>query len=187
MTAPGYVQPDPLAGASEAASVQLAQMVRDHNAGDEQQLALARQRQALLPNDAARHLSAQAEIAALEAKIARNQAPAVLTDAERLDRALAGEVDHLGAETTVDQEVRARDFIAAIQDDLALGVRPELVRAYYATGKSDAPDGHVYADIWFEKYAADPEMQRRHREGDREISRQFRCACIYAAGSHEAT
>jgi hypothetical protein len=185
MTSPGYIQPDSLATASAAASVQLAQLARDHNATLERQLDLARQRRALLPNDAGRHLSAEAEIAALEAKIARNQAPVMLTDEQRLDQALEGVIDHDGLEVTTGQQIPQRDFVGAIQDDLALGIRPELVRVYHATGKSDAPDGHIHAATWLRMYENSPEMQRLHREGDPVICRRFRYACIYMAGSHE--
>jgi hypothetical protein len=180
-----FVRADPLAEASAAASMQLAQLARDHDGTLERQLDLARQRQAVLPNDAGRHLSAEAEIAALEAKIARSQAPALLSDEARLEQALAGEVDHLGAETTVNQQIPQRDFAAAIADDLALGIRPELVRSFYLTGKSGEPDGHVHAATWLRMYENSPEMQRLHREGDPVICRRFRYACIYLAGSHE--
>jgi hypothetical protein len=56
---------------------------------------MAKQRQALLPNDAARHLAARAEVNGLEAKVARNEAGVVLSDEQRLDQALGGPLDYL--------------------------------------------------------------------------------------------
>jgi hypothetical protein len=179
-----FVRADPLAEASAAASAQLAQLVADHRAAPEQQLTRARERKAQLPNHVDRHIAAEREIAALEAK-ARGETGIVLSDAERLDLALGGQLDHLGAEVTAGSQVPVRDFNAAIQDDLKLGVRPELLRIYHATGKSDDRLGHIGAAIWLERFKSDPELQRRFLVGYPEVRLQYRLAHIYLAGAHE--
>jgi hypothetical protein len=180
-----FVRADPLAAGAAAATATLAQLEADHHAAPEQQLVRARERQALLPNDATRHLAAAAEIAALEAKVAGNEAPSLMSDEQRLDQALGGQIDFLGAEVTAGDQIPTRDFNAAIAADLALGIRPELIRSFYLTGKSGEPDGHIHAATWLRMYENSPEMQRLHREGDPVICRRFRYACIYLAGAHE--
>jgi hypothetical protein len=179
-----FVRPDPLAAGAAAATVQLAQLASDHAAAPEQQLALAKQRQALLPNDAARHLAAEAEIAALERQVARGDTGVFLTDEQRLDQALGGPVDHLGSEVTAGDQVPVADYAAAIQDDIKLGVPRELLKAYHSTGKSNDPLGHVGANIWLARFNSDPEWQQRFAAGDPEMRRRFRTASIYLAGAH---
>jgi hypothetical protein len=178
-----FVRPDPLAAGAAAAATQLAQLAGDYNAAPEQQLTRARERKAQLPNHVDRHIAAEREIAALEAK-ARGETGIVLSDAERLDLALGGQVDHLGVEVTAGSQVPVRDFNGAIADDLALGVPRELLRAYHSTGKSDDPLGHVGASIWLSRFNADAEWQRRFAEGDSEIHRRYRIAHYYIAGAH---
>jgi hypothetical protein len=183
-TSPTFVRPDPLAAGAAAASATLAQMAADHHAAPEQELTRARQRQATLPNDASRHLAAQAEIDRLEAKVARDGTGVFLTDEQRLDQALGGPVDHLGVEVTAGDQIPVRDFNGAIADDVALGVPRELLKAYHSTGKSDDPLGHIGANIWLARFNSDPEWQSRFAAGDPELRRRFRVASIYLAGAH---
>src|SRR5262245_61524145 len=93
-----------------------------------------------------------------------------------------GQVDHLGIETTVNDQIPARDFTAAIQDDLALGVSPDLVETFHKTGKSNDPMGHVAVRFWLDMFASDADMQRRFNEGDATMRKRFRTACMYIAG-----
>jgi hypothetical protein len=179
-----FVRPDPLAAGAAEAAATLAQMAADHHAAPEQQLTRARERQALLPNDAARHLAAEAEIAALERQVARGDTGVFLTDEQRLDQALGGPVDHLGVEVTAGDQIPAADFSAAIQNDLALGVPRDLLRSYHLTGQSGEAMGHVAADIWLTRFKADAQWQKRFEEGDPEIRRRYRIAHIYLAGAH---
>jgi hypothetical protein len=180
-----FVRPDPLAAAGAAATAQLAQMAADHHAAPEQQLTRARQHQATLPNDAARHLAAQADIDRLEAKVARGGTGVALSDEQRLDLALGGPIDHLGVEVTAGDQIPAADYTAAIQNDLALGVPRELLKSYHLTGQSGDAMGHVAADIWLTRFKSDAQWQRRFEEGDPEIRRRYRIAHIYLAGAHD--
>jgi hypothetical protein len=179
-----FVRADPLAAGAAAASATLAQMAADHAAAPEQQLTRARERQGSLPNDADRHLAMQREIEALEAKVAHSDTGLFLTDEQRLDRALGGQIDHLGTEVTAGDQIPIRDFNAAIQDDIALGVPRELLKAYHSTGKSNDPMGHIGANIWLSRFNSDAEWQRRFNEGDLEMRRRYRIAHIYLAGAH---
>jgi hypothetical protein len=179
-----FVRPDPLAAGAAAASEQLAQLARDHAGAPEQQLTRARERKAQLPNHADRHVAADAEIRQLEAKAARGDTGLFLTDEQRLDAALGGPTDHLGAEVTADDQIPVRDFNAAIADDLQLGVPKELIRSYHSTGKSDDPMGHVAANIWLSRFNSDPAWQARFNQGDLEMIRRHRIAHYYIAGKH---
>jgi hypothetical protein len=180
-----YVRADPLAAAASEATAQLAQMAADHHAAPEQQLTRAKERQGSLPNDAARHLAAAAEIAALEARVARGDAGLFLTDEQRLDQALGGPVSFLGAQVTAGDQVSVADYTAAIQDDIKLGVPRELLRSYHSTGKSNDPLGHVGANIWLARFNSDAEWQRRFDAGDPEMRLRHRIAHYYIAGAHE--
>jgi hypothetical protein len=179
-----FVKQDPLAAAAAAAAETLAKMAGDYAAEPAQQLTRARERQGSLRNDADQHLAVQREIEALEAKVARGDTSAVLSDEQRLDLALGGKVDFLGAQTTVNQEVHPADFAAVIQDDVALGVPPKLLKAYHSTGKSDDPLGHVGASIWLSRFNSDPEWQRRFEAGDLQMQLRHRIAHYYLAGAH---
>jgi hypothetical protein len=184
-TSPTFVRPDPLAAAAADATATLAQMAADHHTAPEQQLTRARQRQAMLRNDAELHLEAGREISQLEAKVARGDTPgALLSDQERLDLALGGQLDHLGAEVTAGDQVPVRDFNGAIADDIKLGVPRDLLKAYHSTGKSDDPMGHVAANIWLSRFSSDPEWQLRFDRGDLEMRRRHKIAHYYIAGAH---
>jgi hypothetical protein len=110
----------------------------------------------------------------------------VLTDEQRIDLAMAGKIDHVGAQTTSGQpdnpQLPVEDFVSAVQDDLALGIRPELVKAFHATGKSGDPLGHVAGQYWLDQLASDKDMQARLAAGDSVMKRRFRAACIYVSG-----
>src|SRR5208337_4304138 len=173
------------------ASAMLAKMKADYDASPDQQAARARGQ--LAQHDAdpfhqnARMTSsvAQQEIAALQAQLRLAEAGAladVVTDEQRLDQAISGLIHHSGVSVASGTQIPQADFAGAIADDLALGIREDLVRAYHLTGKSDDPEGHIHAATWFRLYENSPDWQRLHREHDPVISRRFRYACIYAAG-----
>jgi hypothetical protein len=102
----------------------------------------------------------------------------------RVDNAMAGVTDHAGIEVTVDGQIPSRDFTNVIQDDLALGINPDLVRAFHTTGKSTDPLGHVAAELWLGKFNSTPEWQARLAAGDRLMQQRFRAASMYIAGKH---
>jgi hypothetical protein len=179
-----FVRPDPLAAGAAAATAQLAQLAADHHATPEQQLTRARQRQGSLPNDATLHLAAEREISQLEVKVARGDTGLFLSDEQRLDQALGGPIDHLGAEVTAGDQIPVRDYNAAIADDLQLGVPHQLLKAYHSTGKSDDPLGHVAANIWLSRFNSDAEWQARFDRGDLEMRRRHKIASYYIAGKH---
>ena len=184
-----FVRPDPLSARAQAATEQTRQLEADYQASPEQQLARAERHAAGLGNDATAQESARAAVARLRVQVDRGaSAPAAgvyLTDTQRIDNALSGVVDHLGAEVTAGAQVPSRDFSGAIADDLALGIDRELLKTFYETGLSNDPEGHIHAATWFRLYAGSEEMQRLHREGDPLICKRFRLASIYAAGSYE--
>ena len=69
-----------------------------------------------------------------------------------------------------------------MQDDLALGVREDLVRTFHSTGKTDDPMGHVAAQFWLDMFNSDADMQAKFARGDATMRRRFRAACMYIAG-----
>jgi hypothetical protein len=100
--------------------------------------------------------------------------------------ATIGVVDRLEIETTVGQpdnpQLPAHDFADALQSDLELGIHPDLVRSFHATGKSGDPTGHVAAQYWLDMFNSDADMQRRLAAGDLTMRRRFREAHMYLAG-----
>jgi hypothetical protein len=125
----------------------------------------------------------QASLAVAEAELTTSVQEA-FSEQSRVENALAGKVDHPGIEVTTDGQIPSRDFTAAIQSDVELGIRSEMIKSFYATGKSTDPMGHKAAEIWIAAYKSDPEMQRLHVAGDRVITRQFKLAHMYLAGAH---
>jgi len=131
---------------------------------------------------------ARSQRSALTSQLAKAEAEAATEIKEafspeaRVDNAMAGKVDHHGIETTVNDQIPAMDFTAEVQADLALGIRPELVREFHATGKSGLKFGHVEGRYWLDRLAADPEMQARLNAGDSVMRQRFRLACMLVSG-----
>src|SRR5262249_44432808 len=128
---------------------------------------------------------ARREAEVLEARIRQAEQSTLVprTDAERVDAAVMGD-PIAGPSTSYGQQIPAQDFAAAIQADIALGLRPAPVRTFPTPGKSDDPQGHIYAEEWFRMYAASPEMQRLHCEGDPVMRMRHKAATYYLAGRH---
>src|SRR5262245_16964801 len=74
-------------------------------------------------------------------------------------------VDPANAGQAADQQNPPLDLTAAIQDHLHLGIRPELVRAFYVFGKSDDRLGHVAGEFWLRWFENNAEAQRRLAAG----------------------
>jgi hypothetical protein len=136
-------------------------------------------------NGAQQHRQAlRTQLAAAEAA-AETEVKQAFSEQKRVELALAGQVDHHGIETTVDGQVPNRDFAKAIGDDVELGIRADIIKSFYADGRSNDPVGHVGAKIWLDAYMRDPELQRLHAAGDRTVTRHFKLAHMYLAGQHE--
>jgi len=186
------VQRDALTRQAADATIKLQELERAYRESPEMRLERDRASLEILQSDphyldrslVNAQVGREAEV--LEGRIRQAEASTTLvpmTDAERVDAALMGD-PIVGPSTSYGQQIPARDFADAIQADIALGLRPELVRTFYATGKSDDPQGHIYAEEWFRRYNASPEMQRLDREGDPTIRRQHKAATYYLAGRH---
>jgi hypothetical protein len=106
------------------------------------------------------------------------------TEAERVDRALTG-TPVTGPSVTVGNQIPEADFFSAVQDDIAAGVKPELIKSYLSTGRSDDPLGHVAAKFWLDLFERDAGMQRRYADGDPVMRRRFKTAQYYLAGKHD--
>lgn len=70
------------------------------------------------------------------------------SEERRIELALAGQVDHVGVETTIDGQVPSRDFAGAIGYDVELGIRSNLIKSFYGQGQSDDKFGHKAAEVW---------------------------------------
>jgi hypothetical protein len=167
----------------------LAELTKAYRSSPEQQLRRAEERAGAMGNDTAGRVQADLEIARLRKGVERASADPTQavhqSQGQRISNAIEGVVDHNGAEVAAGSQIPARDFSGQIQDDLALGIRAELTKAFYETGKSDDPEGHNAAAEWFRRYNSNSNWQTRHAADDPEICRWFRTACIYAAGTHE--
>src|SRR5262249_51294178 len=130
-----------------------------------------------------RRSALQSQLAAAEAEAATENQEA-FNPAQRGDLAVEGKVELPGIGTTGNDPIPPRDFTAAIQDDLQLGVHPELVKSFHATGKSPDPMGHISGQYWLDLFNNDPQMQAKFAAGDREVQRRFRTACMCVAGKH---
>jgi hypothetical protein len=184
--------------AAANATAQLQQMTRDYHASAGYRAEQLRGKLEAL--DADGHFldqelvnpGARSHRASLRAQLATAEREAMtevqhaFSDAKRVDNAMAGITDHVGIETTVGQpdnpQLPARDFTAAVQDDLALGVRADVVREFHATGKSGLKFGHVDGQYWLDRLAEDTEMQTRLANGDSVMKQRFRLACMLVSG-----
>jgi hypothetical protein len=145
---PADLQRAALAKQSADATATLQQLTRDFQSSPDYRVEqLEREIEMLARTEgngaAVRRASLQSEL--ITAKTEQKAQSVVLTDEQRVDLAMAGKIDHVGAQTTSGQpdnpQLPVEDFVAAVQDDLQLGIRPELVRTFHATGKTDDPNG----------------------------------------------
>src|SRR5262249_11083491 len=186
------VQRDALTKQAADATIKLQELERAYRESPEMRLERDRAALEKLQSDAYYldrslvNAQARREAEVLEGRIRQAEASTPLvpmTDAERVDAALMGD-PIAGPSTSFGQQIPAQDFAGVVQADIALGLRPELVKAFYSTGKSDDPQGHVYAEEWFRIYNSNPEWQRLHREGDPIICMRHKAASMYLAGRH---
>jgi len=146
-----------IAKQSADATAQLAQMTKDYQSSAGARVEQLRAQLAALDADGhflgaelvshgarSQRSALQSQLAAAEAEAA-TEIQQAFSPVQRVDLAIEGKVDLLGIETTVNDQIPARDFTAAVQDDLQLGLREDLVRTFHATGKTDDPMGHVAA------------------------------------------
>jgi hypothetical protein len=185
---------DQIEAAAAAATVTLAKMTADYEAGrqlerDEAELARLENdphhQNARLTSEAARQNEAavKARIAVAKAVADAAVASQVLSDAQRVDLALKGEV-FSGPQPTTDGQIPASDFASVVAADIALGVPESMVKSFYSTGLSDGRLGHVASELWLERFRSDAEMQREFMAGNPEMQRKFRVATIAIAGKH---
>jgi hypothetical protein len=174
--------------AAQAADVKMAEPIASYRNSPEGKLrqdkeALARMQQGHFRHDnAATEARLERQIAAGERAAAQASMPAVLTDAQRIDRIVAGVPLPTGPEVTSEGQLSTADFNAAVADLLDRGVRPELVATFLATGRSDAERGHEIAQRWFKRLETDTEMQKKLLAGDSELNRELTAASIYMVG-----
>jgi hypothetical protein len=191
---------DAIETAAAEATIKLAEMTKAYRDSPEMKLELDRLALQKMRNDP-HHLdralvseAARNEQALLEARIKDAEAGAdaavasrVLSDTQRVDLAMLainGDVNFAGPRSTVEPQIPIKDFSDAIQSDLAADVPEALVKSFYSTGKSDERLGHVAAELWFDRFNSDAEMQRQFMEGDSTIRRKFRQASMYVSGKH---
>jgi hypothetical protein len=185
-----FIRPDPLAASAAAATEQLAQLQVDYLKSPTGQAETARAQLMRVASDPNKLAEARALQATIDRAEKQAQAePVALSDEARLNLAIEGIVER-GPELTWGSQISSRDLTAAVQDDLELGLREELIRNFYATGRSGGPDSREteikLAEEWKERLLADPEMQRRLFAKDPEIMKQFRAYGMYAASREEA-
>jgi hypothetical protein len=191
---------DAIETAAAEANIKLAEMTEAYRNSPEMKLELDKLALERMRNDPHHQNlrltseNARNQEAFLEAKIRDAEAGAeaslasrVLSDPQRVDLAtlaINGDVSFAGPRSTVEPQIPIKDFSEAIQADLAADVPEPLVKAFYGTGLSDDRMGHVAAELWFEKFNADPEWQALFMEGDRTLRRKFRQASMYLSGKH---
>ena len=170
---------------ADDATAQLTQLTRDFQSSPDHRIeVLEREIAQLDDSNGAATRRAVLNSHLITAKTEQKAQSVVLTDEQRVDLAMAGKIDHVGAQTTVDGQIRNDDFADAVQSDLKLGVRPGLVEAYHKTGLSDDPMGHVAAEFWMDLYRNDKEMQRKVDAGDPVMLQRMAAAKYYIAGKH---
>jgi len=133
------------------------------------------------PGARSHRASLRAQLAKAEGEAATEIKEAFSSEA-RVENAMNGVTDHAGIETTINDQIPARDFTQAVQDDLQLGVRPDVVREFHSTGKSGLKFGHVDGQYWLDRLAEDTEMQTRLANGDAVMKQRFRLACMLVSG-----
>lgn len=85
------------------------------------------------------------------------------------------------AEPLSDEHIE-RFNASVVRDDIALGIPPALVKAFYSTGLSEDRLGHVYGKAWLDRYNSDPEWQRLHAAGDPVVTMRYKAANMYVTG-----
>src|SRR5215467_3704760 len=130
IASPADVQRAAISKASADATAQLAQMTKDYQSSAGARVEQLRSQLAAL--DADRHFlgaelvshGARSQRSALMSQLAAAEAEAAteiqqaFSPAQRVDLAIEGKVDLHGIEVTTNDEIPARDFMAAVQDDL---------------------------------------------------------------------
>src|SRR5262245_60864696 len=103
------------------ATATLQQLTRDFQSSPDHRIeVLEREIAQLGDSNGAATRRAVLESNLITAKNEQKAQSVALTDEQRVDLAMKGEVDHVGAQTTVDGQIPAKDFVGAIQDDLQL-------------------------------------------------------------------
>jgi hypothetical protein len=179
-------QRDQIAKQAADASIQLEQLKAAYASSPEMKLAADRAELNRLQSDPYTLDHHRRSIQVLSDRIAAAEAAGSgpSTDADRVDRALTG-VPVTGPSATFGDQIPEADFSSAVQDDIAAGVKPELIKSYLSTGRSDDPLGHVAAQFWLDLFERDAGMQRRYQDGDPVMRRRFKTAQYYLAGKHE--
>jgi hypothetical protein len=179
------------------ANAAMAQLVKDYAASPEQRAARDQHRLNQLRNDPyfvdkqiGGNTAALNEEVVIAARLRQFEADAqaaaeAFSEQHRLANAFAGIVDQSGVETTVNQQIPARDFTGAVTDILSRGSRPEVLEHYLKTGAGGgSAEGREFeiaaAEQWRQKLMNDPEFQRRFLAGDPEVMKQFDAYAQYA-------
>jgi hypothetical protein len=175
----------------------MAQLQADYHASPDVRAARGREHLSRLQSDPY-HLNkkiggstgAANEEAVIAAQVRQFEAEAqaaaeAASEEHRLANAFAGIVDQSGIETTVNQQIPARDFTAAVGDILERGSRPETLKHYLRTGAGGgSAEGREFeiaaAEQWRAKLMNDPEFQRKFLAGDAEVMKQFDAYAQYA-------
>jgi hypothetical protein len=171
----------------------MAQLKADYAASPEQRAVRDREQLSRLQSDPyfldkqiGGNTAALNEQAVLEARIRQAEAAAlaeVENKAARVDLAIQDIVDQSAIETTFGDEIPVSDFVDAVQDDVRLGVNPDLIQRVLTTGTHGIPGADKLADVWYERYARSPEMQEAHKRGDPTICLQAAKAKYYKTGA----
>jgi hypothetical protein len=179
-------QRDQITKQAADATIKLAELQRAYETSPDMRLERDRAELAKLQSDPYSMDHHRRSIQVLEGRIAAAEAAGSgpSTDAERVDRALTG-TPVTGPSVTFGDQIPEADFSSAVQDDIAAGVNPDLIRTYLSTGKSTDPMGHVAAKWWLDLFERDAGMQRRYQDGDPVMRRRFKTAQYYLAGKHD--
>jgi hypothetical protein len=177
------------------ANAAMARLQADYAASPDQRGARAREHLSRLQSDPY-HLNKQIggsagaanEEAVIAAQVRQFEAEAqaaaeAFSEQHRLANAFAGVVDQNGVETTVGQQIPARDLTNGVQDILSRGARTEVLEHYLKTGAGGGePREHeiALAAEWHRRLMADGEMQKKFLAGDPAIMAQFQHYAVYA-------
>jgi hypothetical protein len=184
---------DALTKQAADANIRLEELKAEYASNPEQRISRDKAELSRLESDPYHVHNSAREIEVIRSRIAQTETEAttavaalVLSDAQRIDAVLDGK-DLLGPGTTTEGQIPAEDFADAIREDIALGLNPQLLKSFHATGKSHDRLGHVVAKYWLDMFNADVEMRRKFVAGDPKMNRRFRAAHMYLAGAHEVS
>jgi hypothetical protein len=196
---PAQVQAERAAAAQQVSNANVAfdQLVKDYAASPDQRAARDQHRLNQLRSDPyfvdkqiGGNTAALNEEAVIAARLRKFEADAqaaaeAFSEERRLANAFAGIVDQSGVETTVNQQIPARDFVGAVGDILARGSRAETLAHYLQTGAGGGTaEGREFeiaaAEQWRLKLMNDPEFQRKFLAKDPEVMKQFDAYAQYA-------